>query len=213
MRTRWHLVAVLCCFQWLSASAQGAPAPAEKARRIVVVGDSLSAEYGIKRGSGWVSIVAQKLNTEQRDYQIENASISGDTTSGGVNRLAAALLRTSPTIVIIELGSNDALRGLSLAMTQQNLATMIKQSQQAGADVLLVGMQIPPNYGRAYAEQFKQIFVTLAQQYNTELVPFLLDGIATDPKQFQADGIHPNEQAQITLAKNVWTHLGPMLKP
>ncbi|HEY9279207.1 MAG TPA: arylesterase [Eoetvoesiella sp.] len=214
MRTHWRwIAAALCCFHWLSAQAQSAAGANETNRSILVIGDSLSAEYGISRGSGWVSIVAQKLNTEQRDYQIENASISGDTTSGGVNRLAAALLRTSPTIVIIELGSNDALRGLSLAMTQQNLATMIKQSQQAGADVLLVGMQIPPNYGRAYAEQFKQIFVTLAQQYNTELVPFLLDGIATDPKQFQADGIHPNEQAQITLAKNVWTHLGPMLKP
>ncbi len=178
-----------------------------------MVGDSLSAEYGIKRGSGWVSIVAQKLDVQQRGYQIDNASISGDTTSGGLSRLSPALARSSPAIVIIELGSNDALRGLSLAMTQRNLASMIEQSQQAGSRVLLVGMQIPPNYGRQYSERFRQLFTELAQQYKTDLVPFLLEGIATDPTQFQADGIHPNEQAQNRLAQNVWAHLEPILEP
>ena len=205
------MAATICCFQWLGI--QAATAASNPNRTILVIGDSLSAEYGLKRGSGWVSIVAEKLDAQQHHYQIDNASISGDTTSGGLSRLPAALARSSPSIVLIELGSNDALRGLSLTATQQNLASMIKLAQQAGAQVLLLGMQIPPNYGRQYTDQFKHLFVTLAEQYNTGLVPFLLEGMASDPAQFQSDGIHPNESAQPILAKNVWARLEPILKP
>jgi acyl-CoA thioesterase-1 len=180
---------------------------------ILVVGDSLSAEYGLQRGSGWVALLAQRLLTEQQDYQIHNSSISGDTSSGGVARLPDALRRYRPAIVIIELGSNDALRGLSLEMTQENLATMITMAQQAQARVLLVGMQIPPNYGRKYAEQFQQLFPNVAREHDAALVPFLLEDIATDRSMFQSDGIHPNEQAQAILARNVWRQLEPLLEP
>ncbi len=193
--------------------AQAGVADKRPDQTILIVGDSLSAEYGLQRGSGWVALVAQRLQTEQQDYQIHNTSISGDTSSGGVARLPEALRRHKPAIVIIELGSNDALRGLSLKMTRDNLATMVSMAQQAQARVLLVGMQIPPNYGRKYAEQFQQLFPQVAQEHGAELVPFLLEGMATDRSMFQSDGIHPNEQAQAILARNVWQKLEPMLAP
>src|SRR5690606_8071017 len=163
---------------------------------ILVLGDSLSAEYGIRRDSGWVKIIQQRLANDGLTYQLQNASISGDTTSGGLSRLPAALERYSPEIVIIELGSNDALRGLSLSATRANLDEMVRLSGQAGARVLLVGMQIQPNYGREYAQQFKDLFVSVAGQYGTAIVPFLMEGMALDRSMFQADGIHPNEEAQ-----------------
>lgn len=180
-------------------------------RTILVAGDSLSAEYGLKRDSGWVSLIAQKLAGENYGYRIQNSSISGDTTSGGVSRMPELLKRYAPEIVIIELGSNDALRGLSLAQTKENLSSMIQMAQEANARVLLVGMQIPPNYGASYAEQFRRIFTTLEARHEVGLVPFLLESIATGRQWFQADGIHPNESAQPILAKNVWAGLAPML--
>jgi len=178
---------------------------------ILVIGDSLSAEYGLQRDTGWVSLLSKRLAEEQTGYQVRNASISGDTTSGGLSRLPAALETYRPDIVVIELGSNDALRGLSLDMTQDNLSKMAAMAQQSSARVLLLGMQIPPNYGRQYTERFQQVFASVAKKNGTELVPFLLDGIATDRNMFQADGIHPNEQAQSVLAENVWKKLQPML--
>ncbi|WP_353147999.1 arylesterase [Pollutimonas bauzanensis] len=178
---------------------------------ILVIGDSLSAEYGLQRDTGWVSLLSKRLAEEQTGYQIRNSSISGDTTSGGLSRLPAALETYRPDIVVIELGSNDALRGLSLDMTQDNLSKMAAMAQQSNARVLLLGMQIPPNYGRQYTERFQQIFASVAKKNGTALVPFLLDGIATDRNMFQADGIHPNEQAQSVLAENVWEKLQPML--
>ncbi len=190
------------------AAAQGA----EPGRAILVVGDSLSAEYGLQRGSGWVELLSRRLQAQGLDYQIHNSSISGDTTSGGVARLPAALERYKPDIVILELGSNDALRGLSLQMTRDNLARMVEMSQQAGARVLLIGMQIPPNYGRKYAEQFQALFAEVAEKHGSGLAPFLLEGIATDKAMFQSDGIHPNESAQARIEENVWRHLEPMLK-
>lgn len=180
---------------------------------ILVVGDSLSAEYGLQRGSGWVSLIEQRLRSENAAYQIRNTSISGDTSSGGVSRLPAALSEHRPDIVIIELGANDALRGLSLGATEDNLSKMISLSQEAQARVLLLGMQIPPNYGRQYAEQFQALFPRLASRHNTQLTPFLMEGMAADRNLFQADGIHPNEQAQPILAENVWEQLGPMIAP
>ncbi|MFA5597899.1 MAG: arylesterase [Pusillimonas sp.] len=212
MRTRWQLmVAVLfCLITGFTVRAQTAQGP-DKPGSILVVGDSLSAEYGLQRGSGWVNLIQQRLDAAGLAYRVNNASISGDTTSGGLSRLADALVRYHPDIVIIELGSNDALRGLSLDMTRGNLANMVRQAKATGSTVVLVGMQIPPNYGRQYTEAFKQLFVDLAQSENLALVPFLLEGIAADRSLFQADGIHPNESAQPVLAENVWKALAPLV--
>jgi acyl-CoA thioesterase-1 len=196
------------------ATASGKPGTSTNTspKTILVVGDSLSAEYGLERGSGWVEKLRETLQQTRPEYQIQNASISGDTTSGGVSRLPKALADAKPAIVIIELGANDALRGLSLDMTRANLNRMAELCREAGANVLLVGMQIPPNYGRTYTEQFRMLFAQVANQNKTGLVPFLLEGIATDTSYFQSDGIHPNEQAQPKLAKNVWAYLEPLLQ-
>lgn len=202
----------LCCSQVVAANAQAAPPQAGGQNAILVIGDSLSAEYGLRRDTGWVKLIADRLVAEAPEYQILNSSISGDTTSGGLSRLPAALSTHQPRIVVIELGSNDALRGLSLSATRDNLAKMIEQAKDRKAEVLLVGMQIPPNYGRAYTEQFQRLFAELSEQHGVELVPFLLEGMATNMELFQADGIHPNEAAQAMLAENVWKKLGPMLK-
>lgn len=178
-----------------------------------MVGDSLSAEYGLPQGTGWVARIADHLDSHDTGYQIHNSSISGDTTSGGLSRLPAELERIEPDIVIIELGSNDALRGLPLDMAQNNLANMIQMSQEKGAQVVLIGMQIPPNYGPRYASQFAGLFPELADSYQTELVPFLLDGFATQPDMFLDDGIHPNESAQSIIADTVWSQLKSLVLP
>ena len=213
MLIRWRLaIVVLCFFQFTSLSAQNR-APEDNASLILIVGDSLSAEYGIQRGTGWVARLRDRLLKQGSAYQIQNASISGDTTSGGLSRLPALLDRYQPDIVIIELGSNDALRGLSLKMTEANLSKMVVMVQEVGARPLLLGMQIPPNYGRRYAEEFKQLYVSVAKAHKVELLPFFLEGIATDPAMFQADRMHPNENAQATLEGNVWSRLETMLHP
>ncbi len=177
--------------------------------QLLVLGDSLSAEYGIPRGTGWVQLLNNQLRKDGSGWQIANASISGETTAGGLSRLPDLLKRIKPRLVIIELGANDALRGLSLAATQKNLKEMIGMSKKSGAEVLLVGMQIPPNYGQEYTKQFARLFVTLAQSEQVPLLPFFLDGVATRPELFQADRIHPNEQAQPILFNNVWKALEP----
>ncbi len=188
--------------------------PQQKAStiRILVVGDSLSAEYGLRRNSGWVWLMQQELTQTHRNSEIINASISGDTTSGGRARLTPLLARVRPNIVIIELGANDALRGLPLAMSQQNLTAMIREAQASGAKVLVTGMQIPPNYGREYTEAFKKMYEETTRANKAVLVPFLLEGIAENRMLFQADGIHPNESAQATIMKNVLNPLLMMLK-
>ncbi len=180
--------------------------------RILVVGDSLSAEYGLTRNTGWVWLMQQELTKTHPECEITNASISGDTTSGGLARLSPLLTRVRPNIVIIELGANDALRGLPLNMSQQNISAMIKEAQASGAKVLVTGMQIPPNYGRDYTEAFKKMFEDTTRTNKAVLVPFLLEGIAQNRALFQADGIHPNESAQATIMKNVLTPLLTMLK-
>ncbi len=196
-----------------AAHAQTAPPPAGSGKPVIlVVGDSLSAEYGIERGSGWVALLARRLPERYPNYQVVNASISGDTTSGGLARLPALLSRHRPAVVILELGSNDALRGLSLDMTERNLRAMAQAAREAGARVLVVGMQIPPNYGRDYTQRFMRLFPTVAEAEEAALVPFLMDGIATDRAMFQPDGIHPNEQAQQALLENVWPALEPLLE-
>jgi len=189
-------------------SAQQTPATT----RILVVGDSLSAEYGLRRGTGWVNLLGQKLKLLSPGAEIINASISGDTTSGGRSRIASLLTRYKPQIVVIELGGNDALRGLALAMSQDNLTYMVEQAQLAQAKVILIGMQIPPNYGREYGLAFKTMFSAVSQAKHTELVPFLLEGVAPQNEMFQPDGIHPNESAQPIMMETVLKVLLPVLK-
>jgi acyl-CoA thioesterase-1 len=182
---------------------------------VLVVGDSLSAEYGLVRGTGWVPLLELRLAEQKMNVDVVNASISGDTTSGGRSRLPELLARHRPTHVILELGGNDALRGLPLSMTQRNLADMARTARAAGAKVLLVGMQVPPNYGRKYADDFAALYASVAKAEGAALVPFLLKGVADVPQAealFQADRIHPNAQAQATMLDNVWAGLKPLLR-
>jgi acyl-CoA thioesterase I len=184
-------------------------------RRILVVGDSLSAEYGITRGSGWVALLEQRLAREKSGATVVNASISGDTTSGGLTRLPSLLRQHKPDLVIIELGGNDALRGLPLDMTRANLTEMARLSAAAGAKVVIVGMQLPPNYGRDYGERFASLFAEVARSEKAALVPFLLKGVADGPRaeaMFQPDRIHPLASAQPAMLDNVWSVVGPLLK-
>ncbi|WP_374703322.1 arylesterase [Cupriavidus pauculus] len=193
------------------AMAQGAAA-ASAGPAVLVLGDSLSAEYGIARGTGWASLLQERLRHERFDYSVVNASISGETTVGGKTRLPDLLKRHKPAIVIVELGANDALRGLSLPSTEANLRSIIGDAQKAGAQVVLIGMRIPPNYGADYAERFFGLFPKLAGEYRTQLVPFLLDKVVTRPEWFQEDRIHPTSAAQATLLDTVWPALKPLLK-
>lgn len=190
-------------------------ATAQRSATILVVGDSLSAEYGLKRGSGWVALLTQQLATAKLNAHVVNASISGDTTSGGRSRLPALLAQHKPTQVIIELGANDALRGLPLQLTEDNLTFMTQAAQKAGAQVLLVGMQLPPNYGRDYGERFAAVFGKVARAHKAALVPFLLKGVADQANSlnlFQADRIHPKEEAHPIMLANVWPELKKILK-
>lgn len=175
----------------------------------------MSAEYGLKRGTGWVALLEQRLAKEKVAAKVVNASISGDTTSGGRSRLASLLTQHKPAVVVLELGGNDALRGLPLAMTEDNLSTMTQASQKAGAKVLLVGMQVPPNYGTDYANRFAGLFEKVAKAHKAAFVPFLLKGVADGPdptRLFQADRIHPKEEAHPLMLDNVWPELKKLLK-
>ncbi len=213
---RRHCIALLLMAGIAGACANPARAVSTAAQApILVVGDSLSAEYGLKRGSGWVALMQERLDAEKINAKVVNASISGDTTSGGRSRLGTLLTQHKPGIVVIELGGNDALRGLPLDMTQDNLKTMTLAAQASGAKVLLVGMQMPPNYGQDYARRFAEIFVTVAQQTKAALVPFLLKGIADAPDAtalFQPDRIHPLEAAHPVILNNVWPSVKKLLK-
>ena len=180
-----------------------------------MLGDSLSAEYGLKRGSGWVVLLESRLAAEKLAARVVNASVSGETTSGGRSRLPALLSRHKPDVVVIELGGNDALRGLPLAMTEDNLSQMTQAAQKAGAKVLLVGMQVPPNYGADYSKRFAGLFTSVASRTKAALVPFLLKGVAdTDDaaRMFQADRIHPLATAHPQMLANVWPELWKLLK-
>lgn len=196
------------------ALAQQGRKAAARAPVILVVGDSLSAEYGLPRGSGWVALLEKRLAQEKIGATVVNASVSGDTTAGGRARLPALLRQHSPTHVVIELGGNDALRGLPLANTRDNLAWMVEQSQAAGARVLLVGMQMPPNYGADYARRFAALFEAVSKERKIPLVPFLLQGIADGPDPaalFQPDRIHPRAEAHPRMLDNVWPQLRKLL--
>jgi acyl-CoA thioesterase-1 len=205
------------CSRIASALAVALPWPVLAQARtpvILVLGDSLSAEYGLARGSGWVALLGQQLAREKLAANVVNASVSGDTTAGGRSRLPALLTQHRPTHVILELGANDALRGLPLAMTQDNLTVMARAAKAAGARVVIAGMQLPPNYGRQYGEAFVGVFAKVAQTEGAALVPFLLKGVADSAdsdSMFQADRIHPKEGAHPIMLRNVWAALRPLL--
>ena len=221
---RRHFIAVgltlgfagLCAAQAQVPATPAAPTPSTTIfPTIVVLGDSLSAEYGLKRGTGWVALMEQRLAQEKIAARVVNASISGDTTSGGRARLAPLLTQHRPTLVVIELGANDALRGLPLQMTQDNLLAMVRAVQATGAKALLVGMQMPPNYGQDYAKRFASTYTTVAQTTKVPLVPFLLKGVADVPdslRLFQSDRIHPTAAAQPIMLNNVWPMARKLLK-
>ncbi|MBU1442844.1 MAG: arylesterase [Gammaproteobacteria bacterium] len=199
---------------WPLASWSQQPRPADRKPLILVVGDSLSAEYGLKRGEGWVPLMQKRIAEQKIDATVVNASISGDTTSGGKARLAGLLAAHKPTLVVLELGANDALRGLPLADTEKNLTDMTRAAQAAGAQVLIVGIQVPPNYGGDYTRRFSALFDSVARATKAPLVPFLLKGVADAPDAaslFQADRIHPNAAAQPTILENVWPALRKLL--
>ena len=181
-------------------------------KTVLVLGDSLSAEYGLTRGSGWVALLEQKLKSEKIDANIVNASISGETTSGGRTRLPALLAQHKPTLVVIELGANDGLRGLPVAAAEANMRAMVEMARQNNAQVLLVGMRMPPNYGRDYTERFFRMYNTVATQLKAPLVPFMLEGVAEKPALFQADRLHPTAQAHPVILANIWPKFLPLVK-
>ena len=214
MRRDFIVLATLAIVGMAYAGTQPGKNGSAKGSVILVVGDSLSAEYGLARGTGWVTLLEQRLAQEKIPATVVNASVSGDTTAGGRARLAALLKLHQPTHVVLELGSNDALRGLPLANTQDNLDWMTEQAQAAGARVLLVGMQMPPNYGADYGRRFASLFEAVAKERKAALVPFLLKGVADAPNPtalFQPDRIHPRSKAQPRMLDNVWPELRKLL--
>lgn len=196
----------------LSLGLLSGPLVAADSRTLLVLGDSLSAEYGLERGRGWVALLERRLREEGPRTDIVNASISGETTAGGKARLEELLRRHRPHTVLIELGANDGLRGLSLAALESNLDAMVRSVREAGARAVLVGMKMPPNLGRSYSEQFEAVFRRVAQRHDVPLVPFLLERVADDDGLFQSDRIHPAEKAQPIMLDNVWPVLRPVLK-
>ena len=215
------LVVGLFCAGFCSVSSASENSPSVKASQsdtsgkvVLIVGDSLSAEYGLTRGTGWVNLMSQQAAKESVKVKFVNASISGDTSSGGVSRLPQLLSAHKPHLLVVELGGNDALRGLSMNMTQQNLITMAREGKKSGAKVLIVGMQVPPNYGANYTQQMAQTYQKVSQETGAELNNQFLKGIADDPdplRWFQPDRIHPNEGAQSLMMKNIWPQMKKML--
>lgn len=182
------------------------------AATILVWGDSLSAGYGLPQGSAWPTLLEQRLQREGYRYQLVNASISGETTAGGLARLPEALGRHKPAVLIIELGANDGLRGQPLAQMKENLAKMITSAQAVHAKVLLLGMHLPPNLGPVYTQKFQATYSELASEYKTGLVPFFLEKVAAQPEMFQADNLHPIAQAQPIILDTIWAGVKPLLK-
>jgi acyl-CoA thioesterase-1 len=204
-------ILVLCVAALIAGGAHAAAAPAQPPT-ILVLGDSLSAAYGIRVEQGWVALLQARLRAKGYGHRVINASSSGETTGGALSRLPRALATHRPTVVIVELGGNDGLRGLPVADVRRNLDSIIRSSQQAGAGILLLGMKIPPNYGAAYTQAFQALFDELAKQHRVPSVPFFLQGIATDDNLFLDDGIHPAAAAQPLLLDAVWPQLVPLLK-
>lgn len=181
------------------------------AKSIVVLGDSISAGHGIDVSQGWVALVQKKLSDDKRDFTLYNDSISGDTSSGGLARIDQVLSQRKPSVLILELGGNDGLRGLSPALMKTNLAEIIRRAQHANAKVLLLGIKIPPNYGKRYIEMFYNVYPQLAKEMHVPAIPFLLEDVALAPDMMQPDGLHPNTKAQPILAEKIWQQLLPLL--
>ena len=215
-RRHFILTAAAGALAGLYAPAAMAQKPAPvRPQVILVLGDSLSAEYGLPRGTGWVALLEKRLAQEEIAATVVNASVSGETTSGGRSRLAALLTQHQPSQVVIELGGNDALRGLPLKNTEENLTWMVQTAQKSGAKVLLVGMQVPPNYGTDYANRFAATFTTVAKARKVGVVPFFLKGVADGPdptRLFQPDRIHPRAEAHPQMLANVWPELHKLLR-
>lgn len=206
------LIALLAALIPGAVLAGGATADDDRApRTVLVMGDSLSAAYGMSAAQGWVALTADRIAERKPGWQVVNASISGETSAGGASRIVDAVVRHRPQVVVIALGANDGLRGLPTAQTAANLARMIGASHGAGAEVLLVGMRMPPNLGAAYTEAFERNYRTLAERFDVALLPFLLEPIARDRDAFQPDNLHPVPAAQPKLRDHVWTQLAPML--
>lgn len=200
----WRNIVLIVLATLGSTLAQAAPT-------ILVFGDSLSAAYGIRQQAGWVTLLQQRLQEQRFDYTVVNASISGETTSGGATRIGAALASHKPAIVIVELGANDGLRGLPTKQMADNLTIIIRAAQKSGARVLLIGMRMPPNYGEKYTEEFVKVFADLAARYKCVYVPFLLQEIAANRAYTQDDNLHPTALAQPLILETVWKSLAPML--
>lgn len=201
---------------WVVLPLRAHAQPAKLEPTVLIVGDSLSAEYGLARGEGWVALLQARMVKEAKGWQVVNASISGDTTSGGRSRLSGLLRQHRPAVVVIELGGNDALRGTALSSTQENLLKMVQAATASGARVLLLGMQVPPNYGQRYSQDFSEIYEQVARQEKAALLPFFLTGVADAPQAlswFQPDRIHPTAKAQPKMLDNVWPLLKPLLTP
>ncbi|WP_246069749.1 arylesterase [Cognatiluteimonas lumbrici] len=210
-RRQWAKGWLLAMLAALLLAAPASAAPAQ--RTVLVFGDSLSAGYGMAAEQGWVALLEKRLARRAPGWKVVNASVSGETTAGGVSRLAKVLERTDPDVVVIELGANDGLRGLPLQASRDNLAKMVRAAKRAGAEVLLVGMRMPPNLGRAYTDGFEANFRAVAKDEGVALLPFLLAPIAADADAFQADDLHPTAAAQPKLLDHVWPALEPLLEP
>jgi len=188
-----------------------APAAAAGVKTVLVLGDSLSAGYGLAINQGWVALTAQRMRASHPGWRVVNASISGETTAGGASRVGAEIARSRPSVVVVELGANDGLRGLAVAQTRANLERIIRTAKGANAKVLLIGMRLPPNFGTQYTRAFEQTFVELSKQYQTAFLPFMLEPVAADRGNFQDDNMHPTAAAQPKLRDYVWTGLKPLL--
>lgn len=211
MRSRILFVFVLNLLTSFIVPSSAIAETRPETKTILVYGDSLSAAYGIPREQGWVSLLEKRIAEQRLPYRIVNASVSGETTSGGLSRFPANLRQHKPDLVILELGANDGLRGLSVSDMQRNLSEMIQAARATKAEVLLLGMMMPPNYGHRYAQDFKASFTQLALKFKIPLVPFFLDGVAANPELVLDDGVHPTSAGQPRILDNVWTELGPLL--
>lgn len=211
MKSRILIVFVISLMTQLIMPSSVFAESAGATKTIMVFGDSLSAAYGIPREQGWVSLMEKRIQSQNLPYRVVNASVSGETTSGGLSRLPAHIKQHKPDIVILELGANDGLRGLSVVDMQRNLDKMVEASREAKAKVLLLGMMLPPNYGHRYAHDFKASFTQLALKLNLPFVPFFLEGVAAHPEFILEDGLHPNVTGQPRILDNVWKELAPML--
>jgi acyl-CoA thioesterase-1 len=199
-------------YSFVLAVILGVMPMAAMAKSIVVLGDSISAGYGMDASQGWVNLLQQKFNREQKPHVISNESISGDTTAGGLARIDQALARHKPDIMLLELGANDGLRGLSPVEMKNNLIEMVRRSEKTGAKVMLLGMKIPPNYGKRYIDMFYNIYPQIADELKVPLVPFILEDVAAKPEFMQTDGLHPNALAQPIIAEKIAAYLEPLLK-